>query len=387
MGNEVVDAVAAKRSALPGRAGVIVVGAGPAGLAAAAELRRAGCEALVLEATGAPGASWRCRYDRLRLNTSRRMSELPGLSIPREAGRWVRRDDYVAYLERYVEHHQIAVAYETTAERLDRVAGGWEVATSTGRVRAGAVVLATGWDRLPVIPAWPGLDGYSGQVLHAGVYAVPQPFAGRSVLVAGAGSTGLELCVDLVEGGARRVRLAVRTPPNHVPRQMLGLPLSAVAGLADRLPTAVSDALGRALVHVAHGDLSAYGLPPAPHGVATTLARTGKGPAVVDGFTQKLRRGEVEVVAAVARLEHDEVVLADGSRVRPDALIAATGYRRGLEGPVGHLGILGEDGAPDLDALPAGLHAVGYRLPISGQLPALRRDARAIARAVAAVRR
>lgn len=100
-------------------------------------------------------------------------------------------------------------------------------------------------------------------------------------------------------------------------------------------------------------------------------------------------RGDVDVVAAVERFEGDAVVLADGSRVRPDAVIAATGYRPGLDRLVGHLGVLDARGRPQHPApgarQPTGppLGFIGYRLPLSGQLPALRRDARLLARRIA----
>ena len=81
----------------------VVVGGGPAGLAAAAQLQRRGFQPIVLERSPGVGASWRTRYDTLRLNTVRWMSGLPGTPIPRSAGRWPSRADFVRYLERYAE--------------------------------------------------------------------------------------------------------------------------------------------------------------------------------------------------------------------------------------------------------------------------------------------
>ena len=79
----------------------MVIGAGPAGLAAAAELRRRGLAAAVLERGDALGARWRSRYEGLRLNTYRAFSHLPGMPLPRAAGRYVSRDALIAYLEEY----------------------------------------------------------------------------------------------------------------------------------------------------------------------------------------------------------------------------------------------------------------------------------------------
>ncbi|MGH2736979.1 MAG: FAD-dependent oxidoreductase, partial [Actinomycetota bacterium] len=74
---------------------VVVIGAGPAGLATAACLKRRGFDPLVVDSGGAVGDSWRWRYDRLHLHTPRIQSGLPGLPIPRRYGRWVARDDVV----------------------------------------------------------------------------------------------------------------------------------------------------------------------------------------------------------------------------------------------------------------------------------------------------
>jgi len=87
-------------------------------------------------------------------------------------------------------------------------------------------------------------------------------------------------------------------------------------------------------------------------------------------------------------LDEDEIVLADGHRTRTDVVIAATGYRCGLEPLIGHLpGVLRTDGRPAISGarhVPGapGLFTIGFQVPVSGQLPELRRDARAIGTAI-----
>src|SRR5262245_27678165 len=99
---------------------VAVVGAGPAGLAVAAMLRREGVASVVLEAGDEPGAAWAWRYDRLRLHTHRRLSALPGHAIPRAYGPWVKRDDVRAYFRDYARAHELDVRTGTPVERIDR---------------------------------------------------------------------------------------------------------------------------------------------------------------------------------------------------------------------------------------------------------------------------
>lgn len=100
-----------------------------------------------------------------------------------------------------------------------------------------------------------------------------------------------------------------------------------------------------------------------------------------------MRSGKVEPVAAVEAFDGAEVVLADGSRIAPDTVIAATGYRRALEGLVGHLGVLDERGRPRTHgarspAQAPGLYFTGFSNPISGMFREMAMDAEKIAKAV-----
>ncbi|MET8688521.1 NAD(P)/FAD-dependent oxidoreductase [Streptomyces sp. NPDC004732] len=369
---------------------VYVIGGGPGGLAAAAALRARGVRAVVLEKADHVGTSWRGHYDRLHLHTTRRLSALPGLSIPRSFGRWVSRDNVVRYLEKYAEHHQLDVVTGVEVTGLERTGDGtgWLLRATGGRELTGsAVVIATGYNHTPHLPDWPGRDTYTGELLHAADYRNPDPYTGKDILVVGVGNTGAEIAVDLAEGGAARVRLAVRTTPHIVRRSTAGWPAQRTGILCRRLPVALVDRLARPLAKLGVPDLTAQGLPRPDTGLYSR-ARQGAIPVQDVGLIDAVRKGKVEPVAAVESFEDGKVALADGTRIGPDVVIAATGYRRALEGLVGDLDVLDTRGRPTSHGPRApkrtpGLYFTGYTNPISGMLRELARDAEKIAKAIA----
>jgi putative flavoprotein involved in K+ transport len=370
----------------------VVCGAGTAGLSAAAMLSKARIRVRVLERTGQVGASWRQRYDTLRLNTLGWMSTQPGLHVGRRYSHFPHRDEWIGYLERYADHHRLQIQFETEVARIDRGDPGWRVETSEGPLHTPHVVVATGYDHDPFIPNWPGREGFAGELLHATEYRHAAPFRGRDVLVVGPNVTGVELAYYIAEGGAERVRVAVRTPPNFFPRMWLGVPLNTTALVLDRLPARLADRIGWLAQRMIYANLAPYGLPRSPMGVASTIRERGMGPAIDPGFVDAVKEGRIGIVAAVDGFDGPDVLLADGSRIQPEVVIAATGYRRGLEPLVGHLGVLASDGRPAVNGAKthpraAGLHFIGYATPLSGQLRQMRIDAKRIARAVASSRR
>ncbi|MEU9190636.1 NAD(P)/FAD-dependent oxidoreductase [Streptomyces sp. NPDC048484] len=369
---------------------VYVIGGGPGGLAAAYALRAQGVRAVVLEKSDRVGASWRRHYDRLRLHTTRRLSGLPGLAMPRSFGRWVKRDDVVRYLDKYAEHHGLEVVTGVEVSRVEPSADGtgWLLHATGGRELTGsAVVVATGYNHTPYVPEWPGRDTYTGGFLHAGEYRNPTPYAGQDVLVVGVGNTGAEIAVDLVEGGASRVRLAMRTAPHIVRRSTAGWAAQYTGVLCRRLPVALVDRMAGPMAKLSVPDLSEKGLPRPDSGLYSRVTE-GAIPVQDVGLIDAVRQGRVEIVAAVAAFEDGKVVLADGTRVEPDAVIAATGYARALEGLVGHLDVLDTRGRPIVhgartpDNAP-GLYFTGYANPISGMLRELAIDAVKVAKVIA----
>ena len=125
----------------------------------------------------------------------------------------------VRYLEDYARTHGLDVRLDTQrAIASTAMASGWSLRTSAGNLAAEQVIVAGGYAHTPYIPDWPGRESYGGQLLHAADYRNPDRFRDADVLVVGSGCSGMEIAYDLVDGGARRVRLAVRTPPNILVR-------------------------------------------------------------------------------------------------------------------------------------------------------------------------
>jgi len=366
---------------------VTIIGAGPAGLAAAGALKQKGIQSTVLEQGDQVGNSWRGHYERLHLHTLRRLSGLPGYPIPVEMGKWVARGDLVRYLEEYASKFHLEVRSGIEVQRIERDERGWLVRTKTGDHAADRVVMATGYNRIPILPEWPGMGHFEIELIHSAEYRNAAPYRDRKVLVVGSGNSGAEIAVDLVEGGAKEVTVSIRTPPNIQRREFLGIATQQVGILAEKLPVKLADRISLALQKLAIGDLRRYGLDPPTRGALSRIYEDAQIPLIDVGFLDALKRRRLTVVPAVEGFAPQSVRLAGGIDIEVDAVIAATGYTRGLEAIVGHLGVLNQDGTPE----PSGgasspkapnLYFIGYRNAPGGLLRRIRIEAEAMAEAV-----
>lgn len=325
---------------------VVIIGAGPAGISAALSLKDKGVRPLLVDRADAVAASWRGRYDRLRLNTGRQFSHLPGRRYPEGTAVYPTRDQVIAHLDRHAHEDGIDLHLNTAVERIDQHRAGWRLTTSNGDLDARHVVVATGYLHTPFIPNWPGVFG--GELLHAASYRDPARYAHMRVLVVGSGSSGMEIAHDLTTGAAAKVWLSVRTPPNILPRNgPAGLPNDVLSIPLFHLPSRMADLIAAAARRRAFGDLKEFGLPLPQEGPFDRAHRLHAAPTVVDPeVIDAVRDGSIEVVGAVSALEGAQVALVGGARIQPDVMICATGYGPGLDPLVGHLGVLTPDGEP-----------------------------------------
>ena len=365
---------------------IVVVGAGQSGLSAALALKDLGLDPLVIEKADAVASAWRGRYDRLRLNTWGRWSHLPDRPFRKGTAKFPSRDDLVDHLEHHASEAGLDILLGTTAERIDREGDRWVVRTDGEAFEAPHVVVATGYEGVPFVPDWPGRQAFAGELIHAAEYRRPAPYAGKGALVVGPGCTGMEIAYDLAEGGAAKVWLAARTPPNIMLREgPAGIPGDVIGVALLRAPVRLADGVARFGSRMDVGDLSEHGLPVPEEGVFSRMYRLGVAPAIIDKeILDAIKSGAIEVVRGVESLASRQVRLADGATVEPDVVICATGYRRGLEPLVGHLDVLVDRGLPRaLGTEPAapGLRFIGY-VPRPGGLGYMAKEAKRAAKAI-----
>ena len=369
---------------------VVIIGAGPAGLAAAARLGQLGVPAEILECGESVASSWRQRYDRLRMNTCRWNIMLWFGRFPRRTSIFPTRDEFVRYMESYVSQHDLKVRFGVTVGRIDRVADGWRLATSAGERTARDVIVATGHGRIAKLPGWAGRDRFPGHLLHSAEYRNPSEFRGKDVVVVGSGCSGMEIAGDLAQGGAGKVRLAVRTPPHIVLRTSAWGPNDLLAAALQRLPMWIADSVDAFIRRKTVGDLAPYGLNLPGEGTFSAFRRQDAQPTIVDSdVVEAIKGGRIEIIVGVSSVDAHGVRLDDGTMLLPDTIIAATGFRTGLQPLVGHLDVLDDEGMPRDSigsATAAGLYFLGYEKGVGVIGPRARRATRDLCRQLVAAR-
>lgn len=380
--------------AAPRDVDVLVVGAGPAGLAVGACLARAGHRPLLLEKGGAPGWSWASHYETLRLHTARGSSSLPFFPLP-PGETFPSRAELAEYLVSYARRFRLDVRTGVTVERVTRGPGDrFLAATSAGSFRARSCVVATGANRLPRMPDLPGRELFRGRLLHSSSMRSGRELAGDRVLVAGLGNSGGDLAADLAAHGAR-VTIAVGCVAPALPLRVAGLTWRTAALLAPDLLGALARRVGAegaarrasasfwaAVQERYAGDLRPLGLPLPSREELCDPALWSRPPLTSPAVLAAVRRREIDLVPRLAALRESEAVLADGRALRVDAVVLATGFRHGLEELLGDLLPAGGTPADGAVSGAPGLFLCGYAPELRLIARSARRTARLVERAV-----
>lgn len=329
---------------------VIIVGAGPSGLAASACLARRGVDSIVLERDDCVGSLWQKRaYDRLHLHLPKQASALPHLPHADDAPAYLPRDHFVRYLDAYADRFAVRARLRLRREvRSARfVDGRWEVEAvhlGTGdaeQYAARYLVVATGEFDEKVVPEVPGLDTFPGEAIHASEYRSAEGMRGKEVLVVGCGNSGMEIALDLAQAGSA-ASIVVRGELHIMTREIM----NASTALFAYLPVWMIDRLAVFACRVVFGDTARHGLRRPDVGPFTRKIQSNVYPVIDVGTYDKIKSGQIRVLPAITSVDGEVVEFAGGDRHRFDAIVFATGYRstakKWLKSDDG--GLIGDDG-------------------------------------------
>jgi cation diffusion facilitator CzcD-associated flavoprotein CzcO len=352
---------------------ILVIGAGPAGLATAYYLQQHGLDYCVLEKHSV-GYSWQNHYDRLHLHTLKAVSGLPGLPMPANYPDFPSARQVQAYLQDYARHFRLNIEEGVEVCHASYQHNGWHLQTSKGERRGQVLVLATGIWSTPIIPAVPGIEQFDGQITHASTYRNPQPFVGQRVLVVGAGNSGAEIAVDLSEHGVDTA-IAIRSGSSFVAYPRSALAMRLMAWFFRHAPRIIA----RPLLARARRTFDHIGIRTHPDAPLDTY------PVVGYELPEAVAAGQVRAYAGLCEFIPGGARFEDGQEASFDSVIMATGYRPTVQ-MVRHAFEFDQDGFPRLS--PRGrstrnphLYAVGFRYPTTaGFLQSLGREAQQVVR-------
>jgi cation diffusion facilitator CzcD-associated flavoprotein CzcO len=360
---------------------VVVVGAGPAGLATSHELTRDGVEHRVLERGDRVGYTWANLYDSLVLHTGRHLSGLPGMPIPSTAPLFTPRPVFLDYLGNYAKKFELPVRINADVVSAERASGEWLIRLKSGEMmRSRALVVATGVVANPFVPQIPGRDLFGARVIHSVDYLRPDGRQGRRVLIVGAGNSAGEIAVELARAGAR-VTLAIRSGATIVPRELFGVPMQYFSVVLGLLPRPIVEQLSRGVGRMRGPAV----LPPPKSGPCPRV------PLIGLVLADLVRSGTIAVRGGIAELTGTGARFDDGAEASFDEVILATGYRTAIGFLDGAVTIDGCGFPKRTDRVSSAdqpdLYFAGHRYDVRGAIFNMRRDARTIASRITGRRR
>ena len=364
---------------------ILVIGAGPAGLATSACLRTEGLEHMLLEREKTVAPSWNAHYDRLHLHTIKTYSGLPMMPWPAAAPRYPSRDQIVQYLLTYASKHKIVPRFGVVVQTVKRDANRFVVETSDGALSPRFVVMATGYNGVANLPSVPGLHIFHGTAIHASAYRNALKYRGKRTLVVGCGNSGAEIALDLAEQGVE-VAMVVRGPVHVVPRDLFGLSTQRTNVLLSHLPLALQDVIAVKILRIAVGDLSRWGILRPKIGPNRMIEEHGRVPILDGGTIAMIKQRKIRVVPAPEEVFPKGVRFADGTMRPFEAIVFATGYSPGLGQVIANFetisDLLGRPHRFGEETGIPGLYFVGFRNPTTGALREIALEAPRVARTI-----
>ncbi|PKU76026.1 putative indole-3-pyruvate monooxygenase YUCCA11 [Dendrobium catenatum] len=313
---------------------VIIIGAGPAGLATAACLSVRSIPYLILEREDCIASLWRHRtYSRLKLHLDKRFCQLPHMPPPADSPTYMPRDRFIRYLDDYAAKFDVVPEFGSDVESAVFREGDGKWVVKVRRVENGEereyvgryLVAATGENAEPNVPKIEGIEGFTGELIHSADYKNGTKYEGKRVLVVGSGNSGMEIAYDLSSHGAV-TSICVREilQVQVMSKEMINFGMHL---LKYNMPLTIVDSFLILLSNIKYGDLSKFGIKKPKDGPFFLKATVGRSPVIDVGTIHKIKKGEIQVLPALSFIEGDWVKFTNGESHYFDTILFATGYK------------------------------------------------------------
>lgn len=310
-----------------------LIGAGPSGLAMAKTLIEQGIPFQGFELNSDVGGLWdidgprSTMYETAHLISSKRMTEFTDFPMEEGVADYPSHRELKRYFSAFADRFDLRRHFRFGAEVLKAeplgVSGtGWTVVWRDAeggtheQVFAG-LIIANGTLSEPNMPRFEG--SFSGELIHSSAYRSPTIFAGKRVLIVGAGNSGCDIAIDAVHHAAS-VDLSVRRGYHFVPKYVFGKPADSIGG-AIRLPMWLKRRIDGTILRWFTGDPQRYGFPKPDHALYESH------PIVNSLVLFHAGHGDLKVKPDIERFDGHTVRFKDGTAADYDLVLAATGYK------------------------------------------------------------
>ena len=317
---------------------VAIIGAGPAGLAAARYLASEGFEPVVFERGATIGGQWSGDrshsgvWPSMRTNTSRILTAFSDQPHPDRSPTYPTNQAIREYLHAFADRFLLTPRIHLNAAvvALERAADGrrWLVRTASGERVFEYVVVATGAFQKWTLPSVPGLASFSGAggVAHTFQYADADSLRGQRVLMAGGAISALEIASDLAMADAASVTVTVRRQRYVIPKLDRGTPTDHI--VFTRFHALAEEAFTAQRVNQMYTDVALrlggrpeyYGAPAA----RPTVAEAGV--TLCQHFLPLVAEGRIDVRPWMTNVDGQSVQFADGHASEFDVILLGTGF-------------------------------------------------------------
>ncbi|KAK7008196.1 FAD/NAD-P-binding domain-containing protein [Favolaschia claudopus] len=181
-----------------------IVGAGQTGLNVGARFRQMNIPSLIIETTARVGDSWRQRYPMLTLHTIKSHHGMLYQSFPDNWPTYTPRDKLADWLEQYAISQDLVIWTNSRAlptPTWNPILKRWSVTIDRAgelvTLHPAHIVIAAGALGVPHLPVIQDAGAFQGDIIHAAAYDGGKNFAGKRVMVVGAGNSSADICQDL----------------------------------------------------------------------------------------------------------------------------------------------------------------------------------------------